>query len=110
MLYRGYAELTYNREELNQFFEEQVSAIFKLIDGQIQRTESTYPKEQIASLLVMYPGLYERLTSVEAYLVLSGGLGSSPYLKKRLRERYESKGPEGFSNTRDTRVLLSEEP
>ena len=42
------------REELLRFFDEQVLAIFKLIDGQIQRASSANPREQIVSLAPLH--------------------------------------------------------
>jgi len=46
-----------------------------------------------------------------SYLVLSGGLGSSPYVRKKMKERYEAGGSSlAPPNARDMSVLLSDMP
>jgi hypothetical protein len=51
------------------------------------------------------------LTDVsQSYLVLSGGLGSSPYVRKCLRARYEGGAGGFFPNAQDMKILVAEEP
>jgi hypothetical protein len=45
----------------------------------------------------------------QAHLVLSGGLGNSPYVQRRLRDRY-SFGKAPFSNARSLQVRVAPEP
>lgn len=44
------------------------------------------------------------------HLVLSGGLGSSPYVQKKIRDRYERGAGAGFVNAQNMSVLLASEP
>ncbi len=46
----------------------------------------------------------------KTYLVMSGGFGSSPYVRKRLKSRYEAGLDVGRSNTQDVKVVLVAEP
>ena len=50
------------------------------------------------------------LTTSKSYLVLSGGLGSSPYVQERLQSHFRS-GP-GIDNVaaRGMEILVAEEP
>lgn len=41
---------------------------------------------------------------------MSGGLGSSPYLKQRLRKRYELGAGGIFQNARELKILSAREP
>ncbi|KAI5196368.1 hypothetical protein E4T39_07801 [Aureobasidium subglaciale] len=45
-----------------------------------------------------------------SYLVVSGGFGSSPYLKQRLRKRYELNGRDELFNARSIKILSAKEP
>ncbi|THC99999.1 hypothetical protein EYZ11_000578 [Aspergillus tanneri] len=57
------------REELQHLFDAKIDEVHTLLDEQIRSLQSTYPQEQI--------------------VLLSGGFGSSPYVRKRLKERYQ---------------------
>jgi hypothetical protein len=48
--------------------------------------------------------------SRKSYLVMSGGLGSSPYIRKRLKEHYEGGLGGSRTNASGMRILLSAEP
>lgn len=77
---------------MQRIFDEQISKICELIDGQLKLVQNHYPGENVS------------------YLVLSGGLGSSPYVQKRIRQRYENGAGRGFINAQDINVLLASEP
>ncbi|EKG18078.1 hypothetical protein MPH_04768 [Macrophomina phaseolina MS6] len=81
-----------NREELKQLFDEQIDKILMLIDKQLDRLYQSRPHE------------------VVSYLVVSGGLGSSPYLRQRLRERYQAGAANHHPNVEDIQILLAPEP
>ncbi|USW48993.1 hypothetical protein Slin15195_G023120 [Septoria linicola] len=66
--------------------------MFGLIDQQLQIVQNSHPREQIS------------------YLILPGGLSSSPYVQKRARARYERGGDLRLQNAQDLRVLLAAEP
>jgi hypothetical protein len=63
-------EMTFTREELGALFDKQVEKLFRLIDAQLQRILTILPAAQVS------------------HLVLSGGLGNSPYIQQRLKMRY----------------------
>lgn len=47
----------------------------------------------------------------QSYLVLSGGLGSSPYVKQRLKTHYESSGYSSSKiGVQNTKVVVVAEP
>ncbi|KAK3672450.1 hypothetical protein LTR78_007757 [Recurvomyces mirabilis] len=78
--------------DLKRLFDEQIQRIFELIDSRLRTLQTANPGEAVK------------------YLVLSGGLGSSPYVQKNIRDRYERGGGAGFTNTADLSVLLASEP
>lgn len=85
------SKMTVTREELQAVFDDQVDKMCNLIDGQIKIVREKHPGVPIS------------------YLVLSGGLGSSPYVQSRIKACYGgstlgSPGAEGM------RVLLAKEP
>ncbi|TVY39747.1 hypothetical protein LOCC1_G005487 [Lachnellula occidentalis] len=71
-------EMRYKREDLQALFDQQenltknskIVSLFELIDKQLHRIQQKFPHEQVA------------------HLVLSGGLGNSLYVQKRLRTRF----------------------
>ena len=72
-------------------FDDQIEKIVILIDKQLATLQNKKPQEHII------------------YLVLSGGLGSSPYLQESLRTRYEL-GASRFPNAKDMRILKVPKP
>ncbi|KKY22242.1 putative hsp70 family protein [Diplodia seriata] len=56
-------------EDLQLLFDKQVQKLFGLIDHQLERLQRKYPGEQVT------------------HVILSGGLGNSAYVQKRLMER-----------------------
>lgn len=78
--------------ELQAVFDEQIEKIFTFLDGQIQKLQRSHPGESIS------------------FLVMSGGLGGSPYLRQRLRNRYQLAGGANLSNAHGMEILVSPEP
>jgi len=48
--------------------------------------------------------------SLQSHLILSGGLGSSPYVQKKMRERYEMGFGNAPPNASNLKVLLADSP
>lgn len=44
------------------------------------------------------------------YLVLSGGFGSSPHMRKRLIQKYNESEGDSQSNSRGMQILVADEP
>ncbi|KAF1954189.1 hypothetical protein CC80DRAFT_129843 [Byssothecium circinans] len=65
-------EMTFEREDLQQLFDKQISKLFSLIDTQLASLDEKFPGEQVA------------------HLILSGGLGNSTYVQQRLRKYYST--------------------
>ncbi|THW42135.1 hypothetical protein D6D21_06013 [Aureobasidium pullulans] len=84
--------MTITRDELRVVFDEMIDRVFALIDGEIRKLQTSHPGDNIS------------------YLVVSGGFGSSPYLKQRLRKRYELNGRDELFNARSIRILSAKEP
>ena len=78
-------------EELKNIFDEQIERIFSLIDDELRKLQVTNARENVS------------------YLVLSGGLGSSPYVQKRLRNRYEM-GAGNYPNAPNLVILKVPKP
>lgn len=79
------------KEELQSIFDDQIEKIMTLIDEQLAILQNMNSREEIT------------------YLVLSGGLGSSPYLQKAMRARYEL-GASRFANAKDMQILKVPKP
>ncbi|THX78203.1 hypothetical protein D6D04_05883 [Aureobasidium pullulans] len=84
--------MTITRDELRVVFDEMIDRVFALIDDEIRKLQTSHPGDNIS------------------YLVVSGGFGSSPYLKQRLRKRYELNGRDELFNARSIRILSAKEP
>jgi hypothetical protein len=78
-------------DELRRVFDEQIERIYNLIDDELKKLQSTHARENVD------------------YLVLSGGLGSSPYVQKKLRTRYEM-GAGNYPNAANLRILKAPKP
>ena len=78
-------------DELKSIFDEQIERIFNLIDDELRKLQATDARENVS------------------YLVLSGGLGSSPYVQKRLRNRYEM-GAGNYPNAPNLKILKAPKP
>ncbi|KAE9379840.1 hypothetical protein N431DRAFT_552160 [Stipitochalara longipes BDJ] len=84
-------EMSFRRDEIRSFFDAQIERLYELLDGQLTRLLQNFPEEQVA------------------LLVLSGGLGNSKYVFKRLQDRYE-RGGARFPNSRSLVVKVAPEP
>jgi hypothetical protein len=85
------SQMIITKEEVQKVFDDQVSKIVNLIDEQLAILQRTKPQETIT------------------YLILSGGLGSSPYLQMKLREHYKLAAIR-FPNSQDMQVLKVPKP
>lgn len=101
-----------SREHLQRVFDEQIEKIFRVIDDQLQKLEISHPWEKVVGTKRYFPWCIASTNSIglKSYLVMSGGLGSSPYLKQRLRKRYELGVGGGFPNAQELKILSAREP
>lgn len=81
-----------DREVLRDIFDEQINRIFALVDGRLNALEHSHPQESVA------------------YIILSGGLGSSPYLLQEMKHRYESNFGFTSTNTSNIHIMRIAEP
>ena len=79
--------------------------IITLIHGQIDSLEAKYADKNIVSVKVISAILMQSLMQSQSYIVLSGGLGSSAYLRTRLQSAFVS-----TESHPDLQILVSEEP
>ncbi|KAJ5698126.1 hypothetical protein N7462_000131 [Penicillium macrosclerotiorum] len=89
-IYSG--QMVISWDHLKEAFDVKIDEIIHLMDGHLHQMHSKYPEDQIS------------------YLVLSGGFGSSPYVKKRLDERYGHASMERHPNTEEMQILVADEP
>ena len=75
-------------EEFQHVFDEQIERLFNLIDEQLRKLQQTHVREKVR------------------YLVLSGDLGSLPYVRKKLHSRYEMEAG-SFSNAQGIEILIA---
>ncbi|KIW12405.1 hypothetical protein PV08_09682 [Exophiala spinifera] len=85
------SKLIIKRADLQRLFDEQINKMTSLVDAQLHRLQSTHPREKVS------------------YIVLSGGLGSSPYVRQQFRKRYQL-GDIGLPNAASVEVLTTREP
>ncbi|TKA82165.1 hypothetical protein B0A55_02029 [Friedmanniomyces simplex] len=86
------SNLVLTREDLQALFDEQIQRICDLLDEQLRVVQYSHPDESVS------------------YLVLSGGLCSSPYVQKRIRDRYERGAGPGCANAQKMTILLATDP
>ena len=86
------SRLSISQTILQKLFDEQVDAMIRLLT------------EQLVSLQTVVPG--ERVS----YLVLSGGLGSSQYVRDRIKQYFQFGAGATLSNTAGMHMLLAEDP
>ncbi|KAJ5888612.1 hypothetical protein N7495_008653 [Penicillium taxi] len=68
---KGCLQIT--QEELRELFDLRAKEMHCLLDDQIDRLHRTHPLEKIS------------------FIVLSGGFGGSPYMRRKLKDRYEDR-------------------
>jgi len=86
------SKLILMRQELEEIFDEQIQVIIDLIDEQLRLVQKSHPSDNMSRL------------------ILSGGLGSSPYVRAKIKERYQGSIASLFPNAQDMSVILAEEP
>ncbi|KAF5855679.1 hypothetical protein ETB97_008614 [Aspergillus alliaceus] len=89
-IYNGQMRIAW--EYVKECFDLKIAEICRLLDDQISQMHARYPKEQIA------------------YLILSGGFGSSSYVKKCLVEKYTNPDTKKYPNIQRMQILLADEP
>jgi len=77
---------------LRELFDEQVQAMISLLRNQIVSLQASAPGERVA------------------YLVLSGGLGSSQYVRDQIKHYFQFGPGATLSNTSNMHMLLAEDP
>ncbi|KAK5119541.1 hypothetical protein LTR85_007369 [Meristemomyces frigidus] len=85
------SKIVVTRAELQAVFDDQIEKMCNLIDRQLRLVRERHPGETIS------------------YFVLSGGLGSSPYVQSRIRARYENAG-DALPGAEGLQVLVAGEP
>jgi hypothetical protein len=86
------SRMAIDREVLKDIFDQQLNQIFALVDDRLLAVEAAYPYAQVS------------------YIILSGGLGSSPYLYQEIQRRYEMNFGFNSSNTAGIRTMRVLEP
>lgn len=76
---------------MRALFDHQIKKLFALIDNQLKSLSQKMPEENIS------------------HLVLSGGLGQSPYVQQRLRDRY-GEGSYTYANAQTMQVRVAPDP
>ena len=90
-------KMQFTQKDLQSMFDAQLigengeSGLYSILDAQLRQLQETGPAKQVQ------------------YLVLSGGLGSSVYLKDKLIKRYVNKTAQ-YPNTKDLKIIAAEEP
>lgn len=87
-----HSKMAISRATLKDIFDKQLSQIFHLIDERLLNLEARSPGDQVS------------------YIILSGGLGSSPYLYDEIKRRYDMNFGFRSNNTASLRVMRVLEP
>lgn len=88
------SKMSIERETLETIFDRQIAQIFMMIDERLLGLQN---EPQHSHLQV-------------SYIILSGGLGSSPYLYGQLKKRYEMNVGFSSNNTGSIRIMKVLEP
>ncbi|KAK5707218.1 hypothetical protein LTR17_020907 [Elasticomyces elasticus] len=86
------SRMVIDRAVITEIFDQQLVQIFALIDSRLLALEADLPNEQVS------------------YIILSGGLGSSPYLLEEIKRRYEMNYGFTSRNTASIRIMRVPEP
>jgi hypothetical protein len=74
-------------------------------------SRSTFSERSIQmNTWLVLAALHEVCLQAQAYMVLSGGLGSSPYIQRRLQARYGTAAGASYPNAYGMQILLAEQP
>lgn len=99
------------REELQAVFDDQVSKMYYLIDRQLQIVKERHPTEFVVGHeAILALRLFHNANEKQSYLVLSGGLGSSPYIQSRIKAKYQSSANHFHPDPGRMRVFCPGEP
>lgn len=94
-----------HRKDFRDLFDPEVEKIIKLIHEQIESLKAKDANKDIVSNKSISEISMQPLTLSQNYIVLSGGLGSSAYLRTRLQSAFVS-----TESHPDLQILVSEEP
>lgn len=83
--------MLFQKDDLRKLFDARAEGIFCLIDNQLSKLSINLPCENVE------------------HLILSGGLGQSPYMQHKLRQRY-SQGLYTSQNARRVQVRVAPDP
>lgn len=86
------SRMSIDRATLKEIFDQQLHRIFSLIDNRLLALQAEFPNEQVS------------------YIILSGGLGSSPYLYDEIRRRYAMNFGFRSNNIAAVRIMKVLEP
>ncbi|OQE33069.1 hypothetical protein PENFLA_c001G07118 [Penicillium flavigenum] len=78
--------------DLKMCFDTKIDEMSALLDGHLSNMLAKYPDDHIK------------------YIILSGGFGSSPYVRQRLVEKYSSASSVNHPNAVGVQVLVADEP
>ncbi|KAF7196595.1 Heat shock 70 kDa protein 12A [Pseudocercospora fuligena] len=84
-------EMHFDKEELRGLFDHQIDKLFRMIDRQLHTLRDKLPERQVS------------------HLILSGGLGQSPYVQQRLIEHYRMPSRH-LSNTESMQIRVAPDP
>ncbi|KAH6642853.1 hypothetical protein C7974DRAFT_351810 [Boeremia exigua] len=84
-------DMYFQRDDLKGIFDIQISKLFEMMDKQLVRLQQKQPNEQVA------------------HLVLSGGLGNSPYVQSCLRSKYAF-GNSVHANAQNIQIRVAPDP
>ncbi|KAI4241365.1 MAG: hypothetical protein LQ352_007465 [Teloschistes flavicans] len=83
--------MTFTRQNMCNMFDEQLKGIYSILDNQLTHLKREKPSKQVD------------------YLILSGGLGSSVYVKNKLTERYVA-NKSRHSNIKHLQIYTADDP
>lgn len=84
--------------------------MIKLVDEHIRLMHSNYPDDHIVCRIFCQAICILLLMLLQSYVVLSGGFGSSPYVRQRLVETLTMMGPNNHPNAEGIHILVADEP
>lgn len=88
-------------------FTKQIKKLIALIDKQLNTMQQKYPNEEVVSALFMN-GNFNLSDLFKAHLILSGGLGHSPFVQKYLKSHFDHGG--SHSNARNIKTGIALDP
>ncbi|KAL9601205.1 MAG: hypothetical protein Q9219_002705 [cf. Caloplaca sp. 3 TL-2023] len=83
--------MTFTKKDMSNLFDTQLEGIYSILDNQLDALKKERPSKQVD------------------YLVLSGGLGSSVYVKQKLADRYIDKKSR-YPNAKHLQIYTADDP